>query len=154
MVIIAEVALGTLIKNIMIKKFSKDYLTDELNLPWWDENVVEDEIVDHGRWDIHHRLVFQDLDGTYWETTYWEGATEMQPERPWEYDSEIECEQVEPKKVVVTKFLPVDDRKNEIKKELTYEEKQAFKNFLNTISKEDAEEFFDLLDYRIGDDLK
>lgn len=59
----------------MIKKFDKYYLTDTLCLPWDQEYVVEDEIVDIGRWDVFHRLVFKDLDGTYWE-----GATEMQPE--------------------------------------------------------------------------
>lgn len=112
----------------MTKKFDKYYLTDTLCLPWDQEYVVEDEIVGHGRWDIYHRLVFKDLDGKYWETEYWEGATEMQPEGPWEYENEVECIQVEERVMPVTKFLPVDDRETEPEEDLA-ETIYCLKNF-------------------------
>ena len=42
-------------------------------------------------------------------TTYSEGATECQDERPWEYDDEIKCTEVELKEVKVKKWIPVED---------------------------------------------
>lgn len=41
-------------------------------------------------------------------TTYSVGATEMQEERPWEFDGdEIVCTEVEPKEVTVVTWIPV-----------------------------------------------
>lgn len=126
----------------MFKNFDKYYLTETLCLPWDTEYVVEDEIIDHGRWELYHRLVFKDLDGSYWETEYWEGATEMQGEKAWEYDNEIKCMRVEKKVMPVTKFLPVGERitwKPQDLKDMSYEEMIAARDYLNM---------------RIGDDLK
>lgn len=88
-------------------KFSKDYLMNELNLPY--ENTIVDEIVDTGRWSIYHRIVFSD-NGKFYETSYSEGATECQDERPWEYEDEIECTEVELKEVKVKKWVPVNSK--------------------------------------------
>lgn len=38
----------------MIKKFSKEYLTNELDLPY---NAIEDKIIDSGRWSINHEII-------------------------------------------------------------------------------------------------
>ena len=43
------------------------------------------------------------------EPPYSEGATEFQDERPWEYDDEIKCTEVELKEVKVKKWIPVED---------------------------------------------
>lgn len=75
-----------------VKKFSKDYLKDELDLPY--SNTIVDRIIDTTRWSIVHEIVFED-NGKFYQTTYSEGATEMQDERPWEYEDEVECEEVE-----------------------------------------------------------
>ena len=40
---------------------------------------------------------------------YSEGATELQDERPWEYQDEVECIEVELKEVKVKKWVPVDE---------------------------------------------
>lgn len=63
-----------------VKKFSKDYLKDELDLPY--SNTIVDKIIDTTRWSIVHEIVFED-NGKFYQTTYSEGATEMQDERPW-----------------------------------------------------------------------
>lgn len=88
------------------KVFSKDYLVDELDLPY--ENTIVNRIVDTTRWSIIHEIVFED-NGKFYMTTYSEGSTEIQDERPWEYDDEIECTEVELKNVKVKKWVPVED---------------------------------------------
>lgn len=88
------------------KVFSKDYLVNELVLPWG--NTIFDRIVDTTRWSIIHEIVFKDH-GKFYMTTYSEGATECQYERPWEYDDEIECTEVELKEIKVKKWIPVED---------------------------------------------
>lgn len=128
----------------MVKKFDKKYLTKELELPWWDENVVLDEIIDKDRWDDCHRLVFKDLDGTLWETTYWVGATEIQPEGPWEYEDMIECKQVKLAPVIIEDYLPIE----EVAADLPVEElvkyfnspagKEKFENFLKEVLNKDV----------------
>lgn len=91
---------------VRTKVFSKDYLMDELDLPY--ENTIVNRIVDTTRWSIIHEIVFED-NGKFYMTTYSEGATEIQDERPWEYDDEIECTEVELKEVKVKKWIPVED---------------------------------------------
>lgn len=95
----------------MIKKFPKTYLVETLFLPnESDEFVIDDEMVDHGRWSITHSLVFRDLDGSTWLTSYRVGSTEYQDEEPWEYDGEfIEAVRVEAQQVCVDKWIPIKE---------------------------------------------
>lgn len=86
-------------------KFSRDYLKNELDLPY--ANTIVDRIIDTTRWSIIHEIVFADK-GKFYMTTYSEGATERQDERPWEYEDEIECEEVELREVKIKKWVPVD----------------------------------------------
>lgn len=87
-------------------KFSKDYLKNELLLPY--ANAIVDNIIGTTRWSIVHEIVFADK-GKFYMTTYSEGATECQDESPWEYDDEIECAEVELKEVKVKKWMSVED---------------------------------------------
>ena len=89
-----------------VKKFSKDYLKDELDLPY--SNTIVDRIIDTTRWSIVHEIVFED-NGKFYQTTYSEGATEMQDERPWEYEDEVECEEVELREEKVKKWMSVGE---------------------------------------------
>lgn len=84
-----------------IKVFNKEYLTKELGLPY-DCKLIEDDIIDTTRWSIVHEIVFEDK-GKFYMTTYSEGATEYQDERPWEHEDEIKCTEVELKEVKVKK---------------------------------------------------
>lgn len=69
--------------------------------------LIEDTISDTSRWKIHHDVIFQDpTDGKYYQTTYSVGATEMQDERPFEFDEDmIVCEEVVKKQVVVEQWV-------------------------------------------------
>lgn len=87
-----------------MKKFSKDYLRNELDLPY---GAILDKIIDTTRWSIIHEIVFED-NGKFYQTTYSEGATECQDERPWEYENEIECYEVELREVKVKKWCKVE----------------------------------------------
>jgi hypothetical protein len=77
----------------------------------WEElegtEIIENTIEDTDRWSTIHGLVFK-MDGKFYETGYSVGATEMQDESPWEYEKEVECVEVEPVKVEVVQYLPVD----------------------------------------------
>ena len=87
-------------------RFSRDYLMKELDLPYG--NTIVDNIIDTTRWSIIHEIVFED-NGKFYRATYSEGATECQDERPWEYEDEVECEEVELREVKVKKWMPVED---------------------------------------------
>lgn len=76
-----------------IVKFSKEFLTEELLLPYDNDNVVKDEITGTTRWSVIHDLIFEH-EGKYWSTRYSVGATEMQDEEPWRYQNEIKCTEV------------------------------------------------------------
>ncbi len=88
----------------MKKLFSKEYLTRELKLPWC---AMEDYILENTRWSGIHEIIFKD-NGKYWKTTYSCGLTELQSEEPWEFENEIECEEVKLKSVIVEKWIPIN----------------------------------------------
>lgn len=91
--------------NSITKIFTKDYLVNELDLPY---NAVEDDVIDNNRWSISHKIIFED-DGKFYQTYYNVGATECQDERPWEYEKEINCTEVEKRKVMVEKWMPIEN---------------------------------------------
>lgn len=78
-------------------------MMNELALPY---SALLDEITDTSRWSIHHRIIFP-YQGKFYEAHYSEGATEMQDESPWEYDDEVECDEVQLKEVTVKKWVRV-----------------------------------------------
>lgn len=74
-------------------KFAKEDLQDEIG------ETILDEITDTTRWSVLRRRVFA-FEGKCYETNYSHGATEIQDERPYEYDPEIiECKEVFPTEV-------------------------------------------------------
>jgi hypothetical protein len=92
----------------MKRVFNKDYLVDELRLPYYNTDIiVEDNIIDALRWSIVHELIFEE-NGKFYRTTYSEGATEMQSEKPWQYKDEIECEEVVLKEVKIKKWVTAE----------------------------------------------
>lgn len=73
---------------------------------------IKKEITDTSRWSIMENQIFslEDSDGLvrYFSTNYSYGATENQDESPYEYDDEwIECQEVEPRNVMVVQYVPV-----------------------------------------------
>lgn len=89
-------------------KFKKDYLVNELGLPFDSDHVQNDVIIDNTRWSIVHEIVFE-VDGKFYSTYYEEGATECQYEEPWESEDEIECTEVELVPVVKHEWVPVGE---------------------------------------------
>jgi len=87
--------------------FTKQSLLDCL----YDESEiltkVIDEIDDQSRWSTYHTLVFKtNNEGRFYRTGYSVGSTEMQDERPWEYEGDaIECEEVFPVEVKTVKYV-------------------------------------------------
>ena len=55
--------------------------------------IIEDNIVDHGRWSVVHKIILKYQD-KYYRTSYSVGATEYQDEQAWEYDDEVELTEV------------------------------------------------------------
>jgi hypothetical protein len=66
--------------------------------------IIIDDIVSHGRWDVTHRQVFK-FDGKFYVTRYNIGATECQEVRPYQYSEDmIECSEVFPRQVTKTVY--------------------------------------------------
>lgn len=70
-------------------KFNKNRLL-EMELPY---SALQDKIVGKNRWSDTHEIIFE-LDNKYYRTRYTSGSTEMQDEQPWEYQTEVDCEEV------------------------------------------------------------
>jgi hypothetical protein len=73
-----------------------------------DYKVLSDEQVDSSRWESHHELVFRH-DGKLYMACYSQGLTECQDSRPFQYDREEECPEVEAYEVTVTKYREKKD---------------------------------------------
>ena len=84
----------------------KKYLINELGLP---SEAIVDEITEVSRWSIHHSIVFP-YEGKFYRTYYSVGATESQDESPWKYEDEVECFEVELKKVEIMKWVEKKDQ--------------------------------------------
>lgn len=87
-----------------MKIFSRDYLVNELGLPYDSDCVIDNTIIQHKRWSIVRRLIFKDNGKTY-RTYYEEPATEEQEIYPWEDEDEVECEEVIPVEAKVTMWV-------------------------------------------------
>lgn len=90
----------------MVKVFDKSYLVNELDLPW---SAEEDRVIDTRRWSTDHEIVFKDNDGKFYQTCYSIGSTEIQDEKPWEYEDQVKCVEVVRKPVTVMKWVPVEE---------------------------------------------
>lgn len=69
--------------------------------------VVENEEIDHSRWESIHTLVIKNEDGEYYSADYRQGLTESQDTRPWEYEKTVTFDQVVPatKTIEVTEYV-------------------------------------------------
>lgn len=90
----------------MTVNFTADVLREVLYEDSDRGSTVLDEITSTGRWSIHHRFIFK-YDDKLYETSYSEGATEYQDERPWSDEIKVPCKQVEAYEKTVTDYRPV-----------------------------------------------
>ena len=73
-----------------------------------DFEEVEVNVVDNTRWSIVKDGIFRHLPtGKFYSTSWSVGATEYQDEQPFEYEEEVELQEVVPKQVTVTQYVPV-----------------------------------------------
>ena len=83
-------------------KIRKEKLLAE-DLP---NSAIENQIIEVDRWGILHRIVFA-FEGKHYRANYRIGATEYQDETPWQYDQEVECEEVRKVSRMVEVWEPV-----------------------------------------------
>ena len=80
------------------RKFSIKFLKSVLYGDQDGAEIIVNKIVDTSRWAVQYELVFK-YEDIYYQTYYSRGATEMQDEAPWEYDSDP---------VIVAVVVPVE----------------------------------------------
>ena len=88
-------------------KFKKQFLKDLIYGDCEDyiAEKISDDIISHERWTVVHRMVFK-TGGKFYVINYGDGATEQQDQSPFEYEPDpIECVEVEPKEVTITKYI-------------------------------------------------
>ena len=90
-------------------KINKEILQE---LVWEEEcegfSVVQTRILDTSRWSVIHEMIFTDGEKNY-RSSYSVGATEMQDERPYEYDnSEVDVVEVVPVEETIIKYVKKD----------------------------------------------
>ena len=89
---------------------------DEARAVVWDETddweaASPKEIIDTTRWSNVLYRVFRHIPtGKFYEFSWSVGATEMQDERPYEYEDEITPEEVVQEVVTVTKWVRLNNK--------------------------------------------
>ena len=89
----------------------RSFPTDELRDLIWDDapeayERISDTITGTSRWAVQHEVIFKH-GGKYWRTYYRRGATELQYERPFEYDGDhVVCEEVRPVETILIRYVP------------------------------------------------
>lgn len=80
--------------------FTRDEL-EELDVP---HTHIHDEHWGNTRWTEIRRCVFRASDGKTYRVSYETGSTEYQECDTWDYETEIEAEEVEQREVTVTRW--------------------------------------------------
>ena len=92
-------------------KFKKDFLVNELDLPYNNDIIQEDNIIETSRWSELHEIVFE-YNNKYYKTIYSQGLTEYQDEAPWDGEEDVDCLEVELKEVLVKQWYAIEGEKN------------------------------------------
>lgn len=76
----------------------------------WDDHddfeCIEDKVIDSTRWSIINEGIFKHLpSGKFYRVSWSSGATEMQDESPFEYEDEVELEEVELKEILTLTWV-------------------------------------------------
>lgn len=85
------------------KTFDKEYLVEELDLPF---SCIDQEITHQGRWETY-KTGIAEIDGEFYRFEWSEGSTEMQDGMAWEYDDEVEGTLVEKRMIEVEAWVEV-----------------------------------------------
>lgn len=71
------------------------------------DDPIEDRIVGKSRWSDRHEVIFP-MDGKFYRAYYSVGSSEMQDERPWEYEKEVEITEVHKVPKTIEVWEPVE----------------------------------------------
>lgn len=90
------------------RTFTREQLRDILFEDFGGVTLLN-KMVSQTRWETHFRFVFRaDDDEKLYETTYSKGSTESQDRRPWDYQDETACVEVESYEKTITDYRPVE----------------------------------------------
>lgn len=88
----------------IIHEYARSALQDIINDDHETIRLIENKVVDTGRWETHYTAVFKDGDNFY-RTNYSRGSTEMQDVSPYENEGPlIPCELVAPVEVTTIEY--------------------------------------------------
>lgn len=102
---------------VKTRQFTGEFCRDVVYGDAEGAKVISDTIYETSRWSVLHELIFE-YEGKIYRTGYSEGATEMQDESPFEYDTTVECDEVEAREVLVTQYFSIPLASGEMKPEL------------------------------------
>lgn len=85
-------------------KFKREFLMDTLDLPY--SNYISRTLIGSDRWSLNYELVFR-FEDKFYRAYYSTGATEQQYEQPWEFEVEVECDEVHLVEKVIEVWEPV-----------------------------------------------
>jgi hypothetical protein len=94
--------------NPTTRKFHRDYLRENLDLPGG-EFSLKDRVTDQGRWDTYHELIFREPetpDGYGWLTSYSTASTENGDTKPFDDEEEHECTLVRLAPKMIKTWIP------------------------------------------------
>lgn len=70
---------------------------------------VKANIYETSRWSEHWEHIIKDTKGRYWKVYYSKGSTEMQSERPFEYEDEVTFSRIYKMTVIKEEFVSVSE---------------------------------------------
>lgn len=90
-------------------KFSVETMRDIASKESEEYVAVKEEVCDTDRWTIQYEVIFKNVStGKHYRTFWQRGATEMQDERPFEYDKgEVDCDEVELVEVTIKEWRKI-----------------------------------------------
>lgn len=97
-------------KRAITRTFPKEFMVEALYGDNPDTVTMINDIEWQDRWSTYYTFVFQ-YEGKYYQTSYGKGSTEIQDERPWEYEDEVECVEVKPVPKTITVYEIIKEEK-------------------------------------------
>ena len=95
----------------MEREFTKEIMQEIASEDTDDFTIIKQHVIDTTRWATVHEMIFGELStGKFYRSYFNRGATEMQDERPYEYDSAIiKCWEVVEVEVMTKQWVSKED---------------------------------------------
>lgn len=69
--------------------------------------VIEDTLVEHDNWSVHHMIIFKTNYGKFYRTWYRVPSIDSDGKVSWEAEDEVECVEVKPVKQLETVYVAI-----------------------------------------------